>query len=378
MTGQRSVGSLRNRRVFTLVVAVATTAGAFALMGTSSADVTAVSGRAFGVSAQNLTLGGGAQPAVGPRPVVTLPAGGSAAPVTATEASESVGAGPATFFSSGRVDVSTQGTTGPTGSVTSTATVNAISTAGGGQLSATSASSTCRASETGVSASTTIVGGVVNTATDAGGNVTATQPVPTNPTVGFAISGTLVISATDTERFTYFFNEQTTNPDGSITVTAVHLALLGPFAKGDLFVGQSTCGVTAVSVSTTTTRPSTTTTQPSTTTTQPSTTTTTTRPSSTTTTTRPSSTTTTTRPSSTTTTTRPSSTTTTEPSTTTTEPSTTTTTRPSTTTTTRPVATNERLCQRLLSLRSSPNPQTRALVEVLLVRYHCQVPVQVP
>ncbi|MFN2607087.1 MAG: beta-propeller fold lactonase family protein [Acidimicrobiales bacterium] len=182
--------------------------------------------------------------------------------MTATEPSESVGAGPAVFFNSGRVDVSTQGTLGPTGSVTSTATLNAIGV-GVNQFHATSASSTCTASQTGVTASTTIVGGIVDTATDANGNVTATQAVPTMPAVGLAINGTIVVGASN-ESFTYIFNEQTTNPDGSITVTAVHLVLHGPFAKGDLYVGQSTCGATPVSV---TTQPSTTTTQPSTTTT---------------------------------------------------------------------------------------------------------------
>ncbi|HEV2070393.1 MAG TPA: hypothetical protein VGR26_11410, partial [Acidimicrobiales bacterium] len=70
------------------------------------------------------------------------------------------------------------------------------------------------------------------------------------------------------DRFRYVFNEQVENDDGSFTVYAAHLYLLGPFATGDLLIGESTCGVnTAQATTTTTAGPTTTTTGDQTTTT---------------------------------------------------------------------------------------------------------------
>ena len=245
------VGGLRGVIVLALVTATFLLGGP---IRPAMADVTAVKGSAFGVSVPNLTIFGGAQTPYGPKPAVTLPVGGSATPVAGHDNSESAVFGPATLFESGAVDVSTQGTVGANGSVTSSATINNISTANGGQLSATALAATCTARESGVSGSTTVTNGVVATSTDANSNVTATQNVPANPAPNTAINGTLVLSASDTETFTYIFNEQTTNPDGSLTVNAVHEILHGPTAKGDVFLGQVVCGVTvSASASTTTT-----------------------------------------------------------------------------------------------------------------------------
>lgn len=249
MADTRVVG-LRGAIVLALVTATFLLGGP---IRPAMADVTAVKGSAFGVSIPNLTIFNGAQPPYGPKPAVTLPAGGSATPITGHDNSESAVFGPATLFESGAVDVSTQGTLGANGSVTSSATINNISTANGGQLSATALAATCTARQSGVSGSTTVTNGVVATNTDANSNVTATQNVPANPAPNTAINGTLVLGPSDTETFTYIFNEQTTNPDGSLTVNAVHEILHGPTAKGDVFLGQVVCGVTATASASTTT-----------------------------------------------------------------------------------------------------------------------------
>lgn len=265
------IGAARGAAALTLVTSAVLLGGG---IRPAAADVTALNGSAYGVSAPNIFLFGGTQAPYGPKPAVTLPAAGST-PITGHDNSESVTFGAAVLFESGAVDVSTQGALGAGGSVTSSATVNNISTANGGQLSATSVAATCTAKESGVTGSTTVNGGTVATQTAQSGDVTATQAVPTTPAPNTRIDGQLVLSSTDTETFTYVFNEQTANADGSLTVNAVHLILHGPTAKGDVFVGHVVCGVTASATTTTTTAGgSTTTTAPTTTTTAPSTTTT--------------------------------------------------------------------------------------------------------
>lgn len=228
----------------------------------ASAAVTAVTGGAFGVSAPNVTLFGGAQTPFGPAPAVTLPVGGSANALTGSAPSEDVAFGPATFLDAGAVTVSTAGTPAG-GSVTSStsiqSTTQATGTCGGtatscvyaGPFTAGSVASTCTAAQSGNTASTTVAGGVVVTATDTSGNPTTTVTIPDSPPVDDTITGFLYASPGDKETFTYIFNQQTTNPDGSITVTAAHEVLGGPTAKGDLYVGQASCGITAASTTTT-------------------------------------------------------------------------------------------------------------------------------
>ncbi|MFN2607575.1 MAG: choice-of-anchor P family protein [Acidimicrobiales bacterium] len=251
-----------------VIVFAVVLAGALAAMGPgpAGADVTGVTGSAFGVSIQNLTIFGGAQPKYGPKPTVTLPAAGSATPVTGTDPSEKVSGGPATFLESGLVTVSTQGTVGATGSVTSTATLNQLTNASGEQLTADSLASTCTANQSGVTGSTTVTNGKLVTATDASQNPTTTVEIPASPAPNTRIDGSFQLGATDTESFTWFFNEQTTNPDGSITVTAAHERLNGPTATpGDLYLGQVVCGVTVPGGPTTSSTSSTSTTSSTTT-----------------------------------------------------------------------------------------------------------------
>ncbi len=313
----------RNRGLVPLVAMTAMAAAVLGLSGPSAADVTAVRGEAYGYFA-SISLFGGPANVRGPAPIVTLPPAGSAVPLTANVASALVQFGPAILFSSGPITVSTQGTLGPGGSVTSSSSIQNVNTSGQEVFTATSISSTCTASETGVSGSTTVVNGTLETSQgnpDVTGDEVIVQ-VPTNPAPNTTYNG-VIESVGDS--FQAIFNEQIVNPNGSITVYAYHLRLLGPTAVGDLFVGKSECGVTATQT-TTTVAPTTTTVAPTTTTVAP-TTTTTVAP------------TTTTTVAPTTTTTVAPTTTTVAPTTTTVAPTTTTTTRPSTTTTVAPTTT---------------------------------------
>lgn len=252
----------------------------------AGAQVSAVKGSAFGFEAQ-ISLFGGAQPHDGPTPTVTLPSGGSATPVTGAAPSGLIGHGPATFFTSDQLDVSTQGT--PVGgSVTTSSNVKNVNRSttqpaktGSEAFSADNVRSTCTASGSGVSASTTFVNAVLQTDTGDTTNGTGgvhplvNMPIANSPAPNTGpIAGHIHVNGAQ-DNFRVVLNEQITNPDGSITVNAVHQFFDGPTAKGDLIIGQSVCGVTATGA--TTTAP-TTTIAPTTTTTIAPTTTTTTSP----------------------------------------------------------------------------------------------------
>jgi len=192
---------------------------------------------------------------------VTLPAGGSASPITATAATGRASAGPATFFTSGPITVSTHGTTGTTGSVTSSTNIQTVNTSGQEVFTAGNVASTCTASEGTISGSTTITGGTLQT--DSGDDdPTNTIPdhppvnvtLPANPAPNTFFNGHIHVGSS-TDNFRYVFNEQVLNPDGSITANAAHEHLLGPKAVGDLIIGQSVCGVTATAPPADTTAP---------------------------------------------------------------------------------------------------------------------------
>jgi hypothetical protein len=150
--------------------------------------------------------------------------------------------GPATIFSSGPLEVSTQGTTGPGGSVTSSANVADVNTSGDEVFTAEAVASTCTATQTGVSCSTTITNGTLRTSEgdpSVEGDDTVVQ-IPTNPEPNTTYTGQIESVGDD---FTYIFNEQVTNPDGSITAYGAHQVLEGPTALGDLFIAKSESGV---------------------------------------------------------------------------------------------------------------------------------------
>jgi len=200
-----------------------------------------VGGGAYGYFI-SVGLFGGPASSKGPVPTVTLPAAGSATPVTGTAASGDGRFGPAVLFTSGRLDVSTEGT--PGGSVTSSATVADVNSSKQEVFTAATVSSKCTASASGATGSTTITGGKlivseVNIDVDEDDIIV---DVPSNPAPNTVIEGKI---ETVEDTFRYVFNEQIRNADGSITVNAAHQYLLGPTAKGELIIGQSRCGVTA-------------------------------------------------------------------------------------------------------------------------------------
>lgn len=231
--------------------------------GSVGAQVAEVTGAASGYYA-DILLFGVEQPEAGPAPEVILPATGGSE--TATDPSAEVVFGPATIFTSGPLTVTTEGTTGATGAVTSTATIDTINTSGDEVFTAANASSTCTATEEGVTGATTITGGTILTHAQAADHPEGVVNIPTNPPPGYTVEGHLHIGASQ-DNFRYIFNEQFENPDGSLTVFAAHMELLGPTATGDLFIGESTCGVNTAQVTTTTTVGQTTTTVGQTTTT---------------------------------------------------------------------------------------------------------------
>jgi len=291
--GQECVDGRRKRRGFSLAVVVSTIVGAFALMGTSSADVTAVRGSAYGYRLTASMFGGPANtrgegqvactnpplnnfppgcaysPATSSSPSVVLPpAGGNVTQTDPDGASASVG--PAFLFSAEQMSVSTQGTTGPTGSVTSSTSIGPLNTSRAEVLSASNLGSTCTASETGVGGTTTVTAGSLFTDNgndangdgdygDPGEHPPVEVPLPTAPAPNTTYDGHVHVNG-GSDIFRYVFNEQIVNFDGSITVNAAHQYLIGPTAVGDLIIGQVVCGVTAATTTTTTTLPVTTTT----------------------------------------------------------------------------------------------------------------------
>ncbi len=207
----------------------------------AAAEVATVSGEAFGYSAE---VGFFSNPpeSDGPTPIVTLPAGGSSL-LSETEESTFVQFGPAVILESGEVTVTTEGSTGAAGAVAGTTSMAEI-VAGG--FTADLATSACTATETGVTATTTIENGEVFSAEDPEDDEDDTvTEVPLNPAPNTSYEGT---AAGIGDEFEIVVNEQIINEDGSITVNAVHVNFLGPLAVGELIIGQATCGAVAADV----------------------------------------------------------------------------------------------------------------------------------
>ncbi|HEX2023219.1 MAG TPA: hypothetical protein VHF00_00810, partial [Acidimicrobiales bacterium] len=215
------------------------------LAGPSSAQVSEVTGSAFGASG-NVSLFRAPPIVFNPTPSVTLPSAGG--DESASAPSITFQAGPAQPLTTGQADVSTQGTTGAGGSVTSTATLQNVVVGG---TTATTLSATCTADETSGTGSTTVTGGRVPTSDvdrNTEGDETYTD-VPANPTVNFELDG--LVPSVGTDYYRVVFNEQVVSGT-SITVRAAHFYLGenpapieqgGPVATGDVIVGEVTCGI---------------------------------------------------------------------------------------------------------------------------------------
>ncbi len=215
--------------------------------------VDSVAGSAYGYFS-NVSLFGGPFNTRGPTPTVTLAPDASNSPQSATQASGLVQYGPAVLFTSDQIDVSTSGSLGEAGGATSSSTVQNVNKSttqpeltGSEVFTATTVSSTCTASATGVSGSTFVTEGTLQTSEgdpSVEGDETVVD-VPFEPAPNTTYEGQIEGVG---DSFRAVFNEQIVNPDGSLTVNAYHLYLLGPTAVGDLIVGQSVCGVTATAL----------------------------------------------------------------------------------------------------------------------------------
>ncbi|MGH9152911.1 MAG: choice-of-anchor P family protein, partial [Acidimicrobiales bacterium] len=217
--------------------------------------VSAVAGGAFGYHA-SVSFFGGAPVVRGPAPAVTLPVTGSSSPITQTVESGEARAGPAVLFLSGPITARTQGTTGAEGSVTSSVSITGATEDPPWPFRYEAIRSTCSASPAGTTGSTTITGGTLATSFDDEGEPAATEAIGTSPAPNTERSGTLDHIG---DSFRVVFNEQVRAADGSLTVNAVRLSMLGPTAVGELVIGQSRCGVTLAAAATTSSSSTTTT-----------------------------------------------------------------------------------------------------------------------
>jgi hypothetical protein len=230
-------GRLRVRKVHLASVTAVCVALLTVLAGSSSAQVTEVNGSAFGASA-SVSLFGGPPFVLQPTPTVTLPTSGGNQ--TDSTASINFQTGPAQLLTTGTVDVSTQGTTGAGGSVTSSSSLDTVSIGG---FEAADISSTCTANEGGASGSTTITGGrfVVQEPDINVDGDEVFNDLPANPAPNTQLNG--VVPGVG-DNYTVVLNEQIAS-GGGITVNAAHFTLNGPHATGEAILGQSVCGVTA-------------------------------------------------------------------------------------------------------------------------------------
>ncbi len=196
--------------------------------------------------------------------VVELPREGSTAPVVARAPYGEASHGPAVIFKSdGPITVATQGRRGHgrrTGYVRSSANVVSVGTwieatpreaavcmqrllGIMDPFAALEVSSRCSVTEKGVATGEThiVSGRLVDT--DSTGNVRNDRAVPLDPAPNTTYSGRLAHLGGD---WKVTFNEQDISADGlGITVTAVHLELLGPIAVGHVYIAQSRCALAA-------------------------------------------------------------------------------------------------------------------------------------
>lgn len=223
-----------------------------AAQGPAVAQEQELNGSAYGAYA-SVSLFGGPPTQVGAAPAVVLPPTGGA---QAASLPELIGQfGPATIIGgqfedpgrnpTGELTASTEGETGPDGFVTSAA---AVVNVGPGPFIADDVSSACTSDADGVTGSTTITNGIVETSYDLDTQEAVTsEDVPESPPPNTAIEGTIDHVG---DSFRVVFNEQIIDGD-TITVRAVHVYLLGQIAVGDLIMGESVCGLSAGDGSTT-------------------------------------------------------------------------------------------------------------------------------
>lgn len=177
-------------------------------------------------------------------PDVTLPPGGSGAPIVSVDTDGALGVyGPAVVFG-GRF--SSDGGVPPSGVLlaqavgTTTVQTTALASFVGPQpFYATAVLASCTATAAFRTLATRLTDAVVVTSTDKFGTPASSVSVPASPPVGLTIP--FVINNVG-DHGVVVFNERVANPDGSTTVNAVHMHMQGPIAVGDMVIAQARCG----------------------------------------------------------------------------------------------------------------------------------------
>lgn len=196
-------------------------AAAALLAGALPASAAPGDGSAFVVSA-NLTLVGG--PAINVGPLAPSHTDG---PTTAQVASVTI---PGVLTTGLATSEATRDDA--TGIVHSEASVaNVALTLGGFSGSIGLVEASCDATQEGVSGTSSIVNGTF------GG-----QSLPASPPPNTVIA---IPPAPAPQVLSITLNEQIANPDGSLTVNAVHIRLDSPLGQGDVIISSATCGPAA-------------------------------------------------------------------------------------------------------------------------------------
>lgn len=162
---------------------------------------------------------------------------------SATDADGAKGVyGPAVIFggqydANDNVGPSGQLSASSTGSSTVTSSASAA-TVGPAPFHADFVRALCTASNQSRTYQVTLTNAVVETSTDAEGYPLTTQTV-TNPPPNYTVAYEMNNIG---DRGIIVFNERLTNPNGSVTLNAVHMYMQGPIAFGDMVIGSATCG----------------------------------------------------------------------------------------------------------------------------------------
>jgi hypothetical protein len=225
MSGRSRSAALRLCRP-RVVAGLVLVAGFLFAAGPAYADVTSVSGSATGEAINATILGVGVTSGT---PTVSLPAIGGG-PFTNSVASLCLLTTPCSILKTGLINVSTRGSLGTPGGVTSSASVAGITglntLTGGPTLTATTISSSCTITDTSSSGMSTLVGATL------GGIALPVNPAP-NTTISVPGFTKVVL------------NEQIpTGGSGNygLTVNAIDITLGSLLGSGHVIIAQSVCG----------------------------------------------------------------------------------------------------------------------------------------
>lgn len=254
----------------TLTVLVTMVVGLLvALEGPSPADVTGpVVASGYGYRAYGISRAGVSQPDTGPTPTASLPPDGLGSPQEGRAYTGTVAYEPARLFTSDDILVALTASLGAGGRVKADSDFENVGKStrqptGSEILTADRVHGQVVVDQTGIHAATTITNGTYDPA--------GIVAIPLNPALDSKVAGRVRLSDASSYDYVIVFNEQITNPDGSLTLNPVHeifgatidgsdnIVLDPPYAPGgsvlhgDLVLGQLTAGGTVTSTTSTTT-----------------------------------------------------------------------------------------------------------------------------